>query len=876
MASHHPIKFLETALETISSKGIKNQDLILLFPSNRAITEFKSRWKNQVMKTKETLFLPQMLTPDAFYKRLAKRIPCTQDQAVDFLESVILGENTSYSIELDEVLKRFFLTISKKLVQAFDEILGYITLKDHKYSWEADKKQIEHFFETVGTAKLYETQEEIDITSLESRKEYAWNRFPEIYHLLMQWMNDNQLATSGYMQRLAVEEVASWEDKIPKSVALIGLYAFSEMEIKLWDELSPRVSEWIFLPDADDAYIGHFKTKHAAGQFFRRYREKEWAKSLRSIQNRLKTREVNITHVECENKLVQIDYVANHLMQNPPKEGEKIAIVLFDLSMVSELVTILESRADMNIAIGYPSGEYPLYVAWLNVIKPSWNNLQFEEHLNSFTHFLTSEECHYFEQVENIQDFINQSQLWLNDFAIQSNEVNSYKHMLHQLFEQYAQEELKSVQAQYKWFYKKITSTELFFEGDKDQDSIHVIGMLETRILDYDRIYGVSFMDSIYPKDFEYNSIIPFDIRQYYLLPLPEEKEAVYAYNFYRFLHFTKELYLTTYKTNEDEVSRYFTQIVYESPILYPNFHVQQIRYNPLKSNNQIVNPYVIDHEVYNNKIRDFLKAKAISKSLLQQFFQHFPTFVKERLLNIREDQEVDVAAMQGEILHKALEMLYTPLVNRQLDIIDIETTVTRVDTCLSQALQEFQKEDIDIYRYENIYYRILKETLVKVVESDLKRYAKDKTVIKALEQHLEVTLVHPSCGAIRLKGIADCILQSADGEVTILDYKSSVKEGKAKQSPASIEELWSIVSNTDPNVYDAKNIVQIHMYAYLYTQTHKEYNYPQLTLELRPLLKGKRTQMQIGLEGTKVMESVIKASVDCMLDPNAIQWVKV
>lgn len=867
-------KFLENALDIIRSKGIKNQDLTLIFPSNRALTEFKNIWKAQLTEAEPAIILPQMVTADKFFEQQAHRIPCTQDQVVEFLESVLEGTHPTYQIELDDKLRQFFLSMTAKLVQAFDEIIGYITEKDLPYSWAADQKRIAHFFETLSTVKLYESQTEIDITNLRDRKEFTWNRFPEIFYILLAWQDEHQLATSRYMQRLAVNKAVEMEDFGGRSIGLIGLYAFSEMEMRMWEIIHSKVEHWIYLPKLDQSYVGSFKNKHSAGHFFRTYKHKPWATGIADAPNLLEEHALQLTHIACQNKLVQLDYVAQHLRDNPPKEDEKIAIILFDLSMITELVDILEARQDINIAIGFPSGEYPLYVAWLNVIRPSWNNLQFATHLQNFCEFVSDEDRPQFESLKDIDQFIAQSKQWLSaDEPNRDSTQPSYKAILRDILTLSEQESFANPHQQYKWFYSEINQIELFFKGEKTTN-IHVIGMLETRTIDYDRIYGVSFMDSIYPKDFEYNSIIPFDVRQEYLLPLPEEKESVYAHNFYQHLHYTKQMYLTSYKTDDDEVSRYVTQIQYEQPTHYPNFRVETIQYAPLETKFATPKPFIVDHERYTELIKEYFQKSSLSKSSMQTFFKDFPTFVQERLLGFwQEEGTEEFATLQGQILHQALEKLLTPLLNCQIQQRDIDQTLERINACLDEALDKHYEanQSSDLYTYKNIYYRIFRQTLYKVVKEDVTEYMNEGTVIKALEQEYEYIYQHPVAGDVKLRGIVDCLLQKADGTMVILDFKSTTKS-KPILEPIGVEDLWKVVSNTVPDKFDTDNRVQLQMYAYLYNQVANPSN--AIQLKLRPLIKGKAVTMDINPDETMVMETVLNQVIDAYLDPNAIGFI--
>jgi len=97
---------------------------------------------------------------------------------------------------------------------------------------------------------------------------------------------------------------------------------------------------------------------------------------------------------------------------------------------------------------------------------------------------------------------------------------------------------------------------------------LQIMGMLETRTLDFDNIIMLSVNEDFIPAGKSDNSFIPFDIKREFKLPTYRERNAVFAYHFYRILQRAENIYLL-YNTETGDLgggdkSRFITQLQYE------------------------------------------------------------------------------------------------------------------------------------------------------------------------------------------------------------------------------------------------------------------------------------------------------------------------
>jgi inactivated superfamily I helicase len=145
--------------------------------------------------------------------------------------------------------------------------------------------------------------------------------------------------------------------------------------------------------------------------------------------------------------------------------------------------------------------------------------------------------------------------------------------------------QLKTLQTEYEYFtdlktlslfFKQLISSEtLSFQGEPLR-GLQLMGMLETRVLDFENIILSSSNEGILPASSQQNSFIPFDVKIEFGLPTFKEKDAIFSYHFFRLLQRAKNIFIL-YNTEHDvfgsgEKSRFVTQLeMMRDDIIYKN-----------------------------------------------------------------------------------------------------------------------------------------------------------------------------------------------------------------------------------------------------------------------------------------------------------------
>lgn len=321
---------------------------------------------------------------------------------------------------------------------------------------------------------------------------------------------------------------------------------------------------------------------------------------------------------------------------------------------------------------------------------------------------------------------------------------------------------------------------------------LQIMGVLETRTLDFDHIIFVNVNEGVLPSGKTIHSFIPNDLKRAFGLPLYLEKDAIYAYHFYRLLQRAKEVVITydseTDSFGKGEKSRFVTQL-----------QVELLKYNPQIEINESVAVFTKSEPTKSNTIaitksKDVLKpilAKACSnedfsglspsslitfKECSLKFYFRYSAGLNE----LTEVEEVAEANTFGSILHLSLETLYQPFIGKILKSETINSLYPLINQTVNESFISFfdgrPPEGKSILQEE-----VIKVYVKKLLNSDsinLKTIEENKQhlTLNSLEKEFSTSLeITDKKVKVFIKGKIDRIDSSA-GVVRIIDYKSSIK----------------------------------------------------------------------------------------------------
>lgn len=387
---------------------------------------------------------------------------------------------------------------------------------------------------------------------------------------------------------------------------------------------------------------------------------------------------------------------------------------------------------------------------------------------------------------------------------------------------------------------------------------LQIMGVLETRALDFENIIICSVNEGLFPKKSISNSFIPYNLRIGFGLPVKEHEDALYSYLFYRLISRAKKVFLL-YDTRTDglksgEASRFIMQLKYlydlpvkERSVVY--------RVEP-----QVRREIVIEKDAaVMKKLGQFLQiesGKALSASALNTFIDCPLQFYFSYIEGVEIEEEISEeleASEFGSIFHFVMERLYK-LYEGKILTRDLLKTILQDEHLIEREI------DKGFLKYKNIinpkgYALLIKRLIIKYVQITL-RYDITETPFEYLgaEKKL-IRVISIKLGMdVPLKGFLDRIDKKE--ALRIVDYKT----GKGDLSFRTIESLF------DPS-FNRRNKVAFQMYLYALLLEHRG----ELIAEpyfIRELAKGKSHRIFIDELQKDEFKLLLVDLLDKIFDP--------
>lgn len=842
--------FIEEVVGNLLDSDTEISNYIFVLPSKRAGTFLK----NSIAKScKKTMFSPEIYSIETFVEQLA---------GLNYASSTeqLFALYNSYLATTKETQKDSFLAFSKwgqTILQDFNEIDRYLVATDKIFSHLSAIQEMNTYMQEEKTQMI---------------QDYVkfWNTLDALYHHFNKSLVEKQIATQGYIYRKACENIHSFiTNHFHQKIVFIGFNALNKAEEYIIEETLEKGLADIYW-DIDRYFLED--PIHDASYFIRQH-QKNWdyfkQHSLKGISNHYCTPK-NIQIIGVPKNVSQANYASSllhNICQNNPNLLKNTALVLGDENLLNPIINAIPKEIDrINITMGYPLSKTPLaglfslyFDLWLGKTENGW----FYEYLLNMlanpyiSYFLEEKETnnagllsttiksknwsyiksqqlyHQIENKERIAILFPEQDFTVSTFlenclqiithlkqrfqALEHHLELEYLFRFYTLFNQIALiteqhsfiADIKSLQSLYK---ELLASESLDFQGEPLQGT-QIMGMLESRNLDFETVIITSVNEGILPSGKSNNSFIPFDIKVQYGLPTYKEKDAVYTYHFYRLLQRAKNIYII-YNTEPNvlegnEKSRLITQLLTDD---HKKNDIQEITAASLVKTSPISPQVIVKNEALLTQI-EALATKGFSPSSLSNYIRNPIDFYKKSILKINDTNEVEesVAANTfGTIVHDSLESLYQPFIGEFLT----KEKLTALYSQIKPTVQaNFKKTygDVDISKGKNlIAYNVVIRYIENFIKLEIKEIAEHNIKIIALEQDLEVLLPIPGIEKpVKLKGKLDRIDQQ-DGMLRIVDYKT----GKVAPNDVKIKEWVSLIED-----YKHSKAFQLLCYAVLYNE---------------------------------------------------------
>lgn len=850
--------FLSKVSSEIQSKSKNSAKLTYVLPSKRARLFLKTEIKDQLNKA---TILPKIISIEEFIQNLATLDQVDPIQLIFEFYSVYKKITPTKEIDSFEIFSKW----SSQLLQDFNEIDSNLIDADKFLKYINESRKLENW-------NLEENQ-----TDLTNKYLVFFSHIEEYYINLKSHLLKKNLGYQGMLYRKAFENIDNYlSQQNNEHYIFAGFNALNIAEEKIIHDFLFRNRAEIYW-DNDFFYA---ENNIAAGKYFKKYK-KEWP-YYKTHQFKWEKDLINTTkNIEIDavpKNISQIKKVST-ILQKLIKENkiQKTAVILGNEKLLPVLLNSLPKEIEhVNITMGYELQNIPLSALFDHIfnlhlhkskfkqiesyyykdftkiiqhpsIKLFWtDNILFKEKLKTL---LYKNKTIFISQTD-INDLISSASKfeeiftllfrpWDNDtnkvlerfisiIELLNNNENltiidkEYLFRFHNIFQQ-----LINLNRDYGFilnlntlyqFYKQLLKTEsLSFQGEPLK-GLQIMGLLESRVLDFENVIITSVNEGFIPSGNTQNSFIPFDIKIEKGLPTSKEKDAIFSYHFFRLFHRAKNIYLLYNSETDDfgsgEQSRFITQLEIEKytgnldhikvtkNTIIPKFISDPITLKEIKKSDDIL-----------ARLQELAK-QGFSPSSLSSYIRNPLDFYKRKILGIKEFNKVEetVAANTfGTIIHDTLENLYQPFIGEYITINEIKNLKNKIKIEVTKQFDKHYSLKAITTGKNYLSFEIAKQFVLNFLNFEISYLEKNKKIkILALEEELALDVpIEGLPFSVKIKGKVDRI-DMVDGVIRIIDYKTGIVTNKQLQ----IKD-WDLLT-TDESYSKS---FQVLTYAYLYSQ---------------------------------------------------------
>ena len=688
---------------------MQSREKLLVYPTSRSIREYVNSQKEF------NTFLPSIITIDELFKKSLlieeKKIIDEEERFLYLKEATLnvdlkalgISSNFSHFLKQSDYIYRFFLELASEGVD-INSIQNVDTYSFYEEHLEILKQIQKNYLEILEKNAAVD---KINISNYYTINEKFINRYEKI-----------QLKFEGYF--------TSFEFEIVKSISeLVNL----EIEF-IYNQYNQKSIEK-FLDYGLNLEVG--------------YKYKIDFSNRKVLEKKIYEKEYsNLTIKGFVSRINQIAFIKKSIVDlvNSGINPSNIALVLPDETFVSDLC-IFDKESYFNYAMGlniYTTNLYRLVDAislYLNEdeIKNS-ENLKFLElekeqvdklFKKNWNQVITVE---LFEKI--IEFFILKEK---NKELIEKFKELAYK--LYKLFFSY--EEKLLLKEAYKIFYQKVSKISL---DDVNSGKITVMGLLESRLIDFDAVIVCDFNESLIPKRSLKDKFLSTKLKEQSKLPTVIDRENLQKYYYERLFYNSKNIYISYVKNDTEQITRFANS-------LFKDFNDEKAYDNEYK------------HILYNvNGLKHFdeevildidLSKQTWSASSLKEYLECKRKYYLNHILKIKEhDISLKPKGYElGNIVHETLEEYYNQNERGYKKLLSI--------------FNEKRSEN----SFLNLDLEIWKRKLENFVDIEESRF-EDSFKIDSLEKPFLCEFE-----GIKIRGTIDRI-DKKDDSYFVLDYKTS------------------------------------------------------------------------------------------------------
>jgi ATP-dependent helicase/nuclease subunit B len=832
--------FLTSIVQNLLQTENSLSEHTFILPSKRAGAFLRREISRHISKPE---FSPNIISIEEFTEVVAGLT--TLDNTSTLFEFYSVYKSCTQPEETEDFEN--FSTWAQTLIHDFNEIDRYLIPQKNIFNYLAEIQDLNHW--SLAPEKT-------DIV-----KNYLafWKKLPEYYEQLQENLLKEKTGYQGMVYRQAAEKIGNFASGDIARHVFVGFNALNNAEQKIFQSMLKKGARVFW--DIDEV---HFEDReHDAGLFLREYaatwpfyKDNKFETISREYSS---AKEIEIIGVP--KNIGQAKYVGELLHALPADNLDTTALVLGDESLLLPVLNSMPQNIPaLNITMGYPlkySNFSFLFEKMFEFFKLEESRFYYKDVIsilsNPIVQRVSSKKCR--NVITAIKDenllYLTQSQICQlfkepvpaaikyifpdkgpdpgKALDILLSLISQIKESLDEegdalnleFLYRYRQvaEQLKELVLKYPHinsinalhhFYKELSGLHaLDFQG-KPFQGLQLMGMLESRVLDFETVILTSVDEGTLPAGKSNNSFIPYELKKSFGLPTYKEKDAVYTYHFYHLLQRAKKVFLLHNTDTEGsmggEKSRFLLQLELEKQPAHKVLgKVVTPKVQSVESELQEIQK---THEIM-QRIKE-IAGKGFSPSALTTYMRNPLDFYLQYILKIRDKDEVEETVAYntlGTVVHQTLEEFYAPLKDQQLSQQHIETFKKRTT---AEVKRQFEQEysSAPLSKGKNLLiFEVARRYVVNFLKMETRELEEGNSIyIREIETNLTASLDIPELDfPVNIRGNVDRV-DTYNNTLRIIDYKT----GKVEQNQLEICD-WEEIS-TDYDKYSKP--FQVLMYA--------------------------------------------------------------
>lgn len=830
---------------------------VVVVPARRAIRFFTGEFERHYRKLGVPGIIPEIITLSDLTDRSSA---CVKLSGIElqfhFYEVYSKLKNEPESFEK-------FLTWSASVLNDFNETDNYLLNANQVFSDLRNIHDIEEW--SFSLDALSEGQQNLNT---------FWMELPKLYSAWKEYQQENLIGSGAFIIRQLAEDptkiIQAWSDR---HFIFAGFNALTACEQRIMNYLLDQQVAHVFF-DEDDYYANN--TMHEAGLFIRKNKEalKDRTKGFDAAVLLSGKKEINV--YETQGELLQTRKLSALLSVYDPAIHGTACVVLCNEQILPAVINELpEQWSKINVTMGWP-------LKFTNVSDFVRSVLDIASSLDRNNGYISREEIQRFIQVSNtlfpdiklsIHDPANANE-FLNAFSdtpyevlfkpldgnctliIQrihyflSSRIDTSKNEIDgEIIVHFIEVFARILQIEHFAKYisgwnllrqiivKFMRNAQLSFIGEP-LEGIQVMGMLETRALDFDTIFVLSVNEGFLPAKITDQSFFPYDLKKHFQLPGKAEQDAVYAYYFYRLIQRATNIHLF-YSTATDqyttgEKSRYLLQLGHELAEKNKNVKIVQHSISPFTGD--IGKRTVFKKDDFYFKRLNEIAQKGFTASQVNTWLNCELDFYFKHILRVRDDEDDFILEEShvGEIVHIYLDELLKDSIGKVLS-----------PKIFSNALSSYKSEIDTVVKKKYPRYNISSGTnflAIQLVKEMIKRFLDMQLtdqaflpgkIVEGCELELTENVDLDNGSQLRITGKIDLLMRNSNGEFFVYDFKT----GKSDESELKLKKVPDESSMNSVMVKHSK-LIQLFFYQLM---VEKKYKTDRVNASIIPLGSGSK-----------------------------------